>query len=69
MNRKVGYDVLIKTELHPRRSYNGYVVTSNMLNYRGKIAKITDIIRIGSDRYKLDIDNGFHIWTSLMFEL
>ena len=63
---KVGTCVLIKDDLREGNDYEIYV-SSDMEDYSGKFAKITEYTY--NDHYKLDVDDGEWHWTEDMFEV
>ena len=65
-----GETVIIKPRLAGGRYYNNLFFTYPMEEYCGREAVIIgrSKSRDGSDRYILDIDGGFWVWSEAMFE-
>jgi hypothetical protein len=67
MKYKVGDKVKIREDLIIGKRYNnGITFISNMAQYMGKVATITNIIF--GDHYIIDLDDNDYCWTDEMFE-
>ena len=66
MKYKVGDKVKIREDLEDGQLYGNEVFVGNMMACRGRIAIIDDIIC--DNRYYIDIDQEYCVWTDEMFE-
>lgn len=67
---RVGQKVRIRVDLDTHADYRNYFndftdcVNSDMLEFRGRIATITNV----GNKYDIDLDDGMWNWTDEMFE-
>ena len=66
MRYKVGDEVIIKKNLEINKRYkNDCLFCSDMVRYKGQVAKITYVY---GDYYRIDLDNGSRLWVDDMFK-
>ena len=65
MKYKVGDKVRIKKDLE---ICEGWIFSEDMSKYKGKKATITSVFDETLGYYKLDLDEGYYVWTDVMLE-
>lgn len=64
----VGDEVVVRDDLVEGHSYNGIVFNAGMSKFKGKKAKVDEVVDVfGRTRYSINIDNGWY-WSGDMFE-